>query len=586
MADRYFVAGGGDNNWATIGNWSTTSGGPGGASYPIAGDSVFFDSNSPISCVITSNVTQNCLNLNTTGWTGTLLLGTVSTIASGGNLYVSGNCTLGAMTIVSYIINEPLNNSSAGELRVSGILTSQNTTLDTIRLRLLGTLDVIQNVTASNIDSDHGKRIYATGSITNCPYWRTTAPTTHHISSVADLIAIADTKDGIYLLDNDINLQGTLWVPIGEGEYYQEQYFGDPFTGTFDGQGFKIRNFSVDNSGDDYHGAGLFSVLGTFFSGNSYERPTIQNLTIEDVELTGNYAIGAMAGFINSAVISDCNISSVSIVGIPGSRAIGGLGGDCYGYGNSPTLISNCIADGIVVIQANNDTGGLLGSTTTDSEMSDIVIENCYVTNVSLSGDDDSAYEFGGLVGYCEGQINKCYVIGDISHCTSSVGGLIGYQFAEVSNCYVDVEITTTVDLDADAIGGLIGYCDPPESDFSILNSYARGNVNVAMATSGGIGGFVGQASNSGGQLIIQNCYSVGIVDSIGTAFGGFIGLLSDDPSPGILNCSWYTTSSTDAIGYFDSDSAPVATLSSKSWGTDESNNTNFYSKTHAVYAQ
>ena len=46
MADRYWV--GGSGTWSSLNtsNWSTSSGGAGGASVPTAADNVFFDVNS------------------------------------------------------------------------------------------------------------------------------------------------------------------------------------------------------------------------------------------------------------------------------------------------------------------------------------------------------------------------------------------------------------------------------------------------------------------------------------------------------------------------------------------------------------
>ena len=44
MANRYWIGGSGD--WTDTANWSTTSGGSGGASVPTASDDVYIDANS------------------------------------------------------------------------------------------------------------------------------------------------------------------------------------------------------------------------------------------------------------------------------------------------------------------------------------------------------------------------------------------------------------------------------------------------------------------------------------------------------------------------------------------------------------
>jgi hypothetical protein len=70
MADRYWVAGG-TGNYNSTTNWSATSGGASGASFPSVSDNVFFNALSGIGTA-TINVASNCLNLNLTGFLGTL----------------------------------------------------------------------------------------------------------------------------------------------------------------------------------------------------------------------------------------------------------------------------------------------------------------------------------------------------------------------------------------------------------------------------------------------------------------------------------------------------------------------------------
>jgi len=63
MADRYWV--GTDNNWHSASNWSTTSGGAGGAGVPTADDDVFFDGNGNILCWPSSDIVCNNMSLLT-----------------------------------------------------------------------------------------------------------------------------------------------------------------------------------------------------------------------------------------------------------------------------------------------------------------------------------------------------------------------------------------------------------------------------------------------------------------------------------------------------------------------------------------
>jgi hypothetical protein len=81
---RYWVGGAGTWDAATTTNWSTTSGGSGGASVPIWINDVFFDANSGSSTVTVSSAISS--NLNFSGYTGTF--------AGTGSLNVYGSLVL------------------------------------------------------------------------------------------------------------------------------------------------------------------------------------------------------------------------------------------------------------------------------------------------------------------------------------------------------------------------------------------------------------------------------------------------------------------------------------------------------------
>lgn len=82
---KYWVNGGVDNLWSTAGNWSTTSGGAGGAGQPVTTDDVYFDANSAgYACTI--NVNETCRDIRFAGYTGTF------TINSGVYLQTYGQC--------------------------------------------------------------------------------------------------------------------------------------------------------------------------------------------------------------------------------------------------------------------------------------------------------------------------------------------------------------------------------------------------------------------------------------------------------------------------------------------------------------
>lgn len=114
MANRYWV--GGTGAWdATAGTkWATTSGGAGGASVPTLVDDVFFDANSGSGTVSLAGG-QTVLNLNTTGFTGSIDFGNQ-------NIQIYGGITIGATTTLVNSSNVYLpiigNNPSTGTFSI------------------------------------------------------------------------------------------------------------------------------------------------------------------------------------------------------------------------------------------------------------------------------------------------------------------------------------------------------------------------------------------------------------------------------------------------------------------------------------
>ncbi len=81
MANRFLVAGG-NGNWNDTSNWAATSGAASGASFPVAGDAVAFDSNSG-NANMTVNVASACASLVCSGtYAGTLTFDAALTLTS------------------------------------------------------------------------------------------------------------------------------------------------------------------------------------------------------------------------------------------------------------------------------------------------------------------------------------------------------------------------------------------------------------------------------------------------------------------------------------------------------------------------
>jgi hypothetical protein len=346
-----------------------------------------------------------------------------------------------------------------------------------------------------------------------------------------------------YILDNDIDLTGVVWEPIGHG--------GAEFSGSFDGQNFTIRNLTcTDNA---VGAAGLFGYVGD--DSGMGKNGVISNLNIENVVLTGNYAMGGLVGFIIGATISNVHITNITINWdtLFDLESAGGLGGDCYNISGLITEISNCSVDGINCNVANNLVGGLLGDCFGFNVVTDFVISNCSVINGNLAGVSQSGnhpMSLAGFIGDCE----ICTIIDSYSEVNISIStidsvnfisGFIGYgDTINISGCHSTGSIIITSDGNCLSVAGIIGEM----YSSTVTNCYSIGSINITTSAGSiySVGGGIGYSESS----TITNCYSeIGITCSMSGStnyygIAGFIGqsfasnIISLCHATGNVNCS------------------------------------------------
>ena len=176
-------------------------------------------------------------------------------------------------------------------------------------------------------------------------------------------------------LADNIDLTGIDWTPIGD--YYNR------YTGTFDGGGYTIKNLTITQSGNY---VGMIDFLG--------EGGTVKNVTLENVNITGN------------------------------RNMIGG-GGDCVGsvVGDNYGTVIACTASGNV--SGTLYVGGVVG-------YNNGTVTACYHASGNVSGTSN----VGGVVGRnTSGTVTACYhAAGNVSG--NIVGGAVGVNYATVTACY------------------------------------------------------------------------------------------------------------------------------------------------------
>lgn len=139
MADRYWVGGAGTWDTTTT-HWSATSGGAAGASVPTSSDNAIFNASSGGGAVTVSG-SRTCLDLNCTGFTGTLT-GTASPVIT-----LSGSLTLASGMVFNTTSGPTLtfNRTTAG-----GTITTAGKTVRAVNIGGTGLGLALQDALTSN----------------------------------------------------------------------------------------------------------------------------------------------------------------------------------------------------------------------------------------------------------------------------------------------------------------------------------------------------------------------------------------------------------------------------------------------------
>ena len=182
---------------------------------------------------------------------------------------------------------------------------------------------------------------------------------------------------GVFLLEADIDLSGYVYreaVISPDESRPGYSYTGTHFQGTFDGQGHRIMNLTIDTLGVDENYVGFF-------------------------------------GNINQGEVRNLGFDGAQIITGDGSDYVGILAGHNYSGILSENYTDGCVSGGDYM-------GGLVG-------LNDGPITYCYAT-VSITGSQTSE-RLGGIVGSNHDVIHHCYAAGPVIG-GNYLGGLVGYS--------------------------------------------------------------------------------------------------------------------------------------------------------------
>lgn len=227
----------------------------------------------------------------------------------------------------------------------------------------------------------------------------------YRIETPRHLNNVRNHLDKYFRQQNNIDLSnyhdGKGWHPIGSME--------DPFSGYYDGNGFKITHLYINRP--ETLDVGLFGYV---------DNATLKNVFLENVSVRGEEVVGSLAG-----VLLDSEVyRSYAAGNVTGEyNQVGGLVGR-----NSGGSISASYA--AAAVSGRDDVGGLVGR------------NEGFLSKSYAAGDVHGENYIGGLAGINHtqtgfGQIQDCFSVGKVSG-TEIAGGLVGGNYSMVSRSYYD----------------------------------------------------------------------------------------------------------------------------------------------------
>ena len=325
-----------------------------------------------------------------------------------------------------------------------------------------------------------------------------------------------------YKLTSDIDLTQLFpnWTPIS----YRET---DPtFTGTFDGNGFTIKNVNivniknVDTQELNFVSVGLFASIGS--------TGIVKNLKVENVEIDFVGIGGAIAG-VNYGLIENCQVTAVHI---KDSLTAGFVVGHNKGVIRTTKTISEEDANLQYTVLADMEAENTIANLKTDANvfMGGIAGYNAgkivgarIEANFKLDGvtvaSGAVSKMIGGIAGYNGGEIILSSVenanIKDLSKVYTYIGGIAGLSNGLIDRCHAGLtgdgysaSIIAEVNKANNLVGGIAGQLS---MGAEIKQSFVKADITAYYA--GGI------AANLFGK--VTECYV------LGTITGEYVGGIS-----------------------------------------------------------
>lgn len=311
----------------------------------------------------------------------------------------------------------------------------------------------------------------------------------YQVATAEQLDAVRKNLSAHYIQIADINLnEYNDWTPIGYSTLDGKTSY---FTGTYDGNGYKIFNLSISSFDKNNMTIGLFGSSQGIIK-NVY----LENCDI-DIDVSSGFnatvypSIGSVVGR-SSTLVSGCTATGNLKVTNAYYVYVGGIAG--YSTCSNSTNYVNIMVEGIDYSDRSGSVhcGGVIGST---NSVNGTVINCINYGNIVTSAD---TFNYSGGICGEDGAIISCVNYGDIEGtiiCNKAFSSFSG-------NCNV---------------GGIVGATSSNTNKDCVNfgNIYATTSCKEGSIYAGGIAGWIGYYSSGS----ISNCYNrAKIIDSDFTA--------------------------------------------------------------------
>ncbi len=304
--------------------------------------------------------------------------------------------------------------------------------------------------------------------------WYSEDAESYEISTAADLMGLAQlVNEGNDFSGKTIKMTGNIdlsgidnWTPIGKFPGVSAD--NRSFNGTFDGNGYTIRNFRIHDE-TDYTDVNNVNLIDDNYALFSYiYNATIKNLTVEgninlidpvnDIRITNRGFTGGIIGYSFNSTVENCSFKGT----INGGYEVGGI----IGRGMA-TTIKNCHLKKESTVEGSYYVGGIAGRMTT-SNMTPSYIIDCSVDGIVKANIQCS----GGIVGSTRqitglsnldakriSYIDGCRTLsGSKVLSPNSAAGIVSDSCSEIKNCvnFAAVEEKNSTQRDNRGAAGIV----------------------------------------------------------------------------------------------------------------------------------